>query len=149
MLRMNLKVSQFKERSCSVVWWYGSGYFCIACQMATGCDQGGYYLLVSFGFCADTSPHRVCLQGHEYPGYEAYPSFDHIRDMAFTWNREIWHCCSCNLYTTDFNRSAAIACVSITSLGWSRACESCRQWSETWIRRIHATVSQFLSEHSS
>ncbi len=27
--RMNLEVSQPEKRSCSVVWWYGSGYFCV------------------------------------------------------------------------------------------------------------------------
>ncbi len=39
---MNL-VSQPEERSCSTVWWYSSGYFCITCQMAagwTGCCWG-------------------------------------------------------------------------------------------------------------
>lgn len=25
-----------EERICSVVWWYGRGYFCISCQTAAG-----------------------------------------------------------------------------------------------------------------
>ncbi len=57
--RVNCKISQPEERTCSVVWWYNSGYFSIACQMAagqTGCCWGGYCLLASFGLCAGTSP---------------------------------------------------------------------------------------------
>ena len=30
---MDWGVSQPKGCSCSVVWWYGSGYFCIFCQI--------------------------------------------------------------------------------------------------------------------
>lgn len=29
------------------------------------------------------------LHGHEYPGYEVHDC-DHMPDMAFTWNTEIW-----------------------------------------------------------
>ena len=38
--RMSSGVSQLEERSCSVVWWYGSGYFRISCQMAAGWTDG-------------------------------------------------------------------------------------------------------------
>ena len=42
-------------------WQYGSGHFCIFCQMAAGwadCGCGCCCLLVSFGLCADTSLHQ-------------------------------------------------------------------------------------------
>ncbi len=59
-----------EERSCSGVWWYSSGYFCIACQTAarwTGCCWGRYCLLASSGLYTGTSPHwyHWCL-GDEY-----------------------------------------------------------------------------------
>ena len=34
--RMNCRVSQFEEWSCSVVWWYSSRFFSFFCQMAAG-----------------------------------------------------------------------------------------------------------------
>ncbi len=39
------------------------------------------------GLIPQTKP-RVCLHGYEYPGYEAYPGFDHMQDILFTWNKE-------------------------------------------------------------
>ena len=30
------------------------------------------------------------LHVHRYPGYEAYPDFDHIQDMLFTWKMVTW-----------------------------------------------------------
>ena len=29
-----------------------------------------------------------CVYMDKYPDYEVYPGFDHIGDMAFTWNTE-------------------------------------------------------------
>ncbi len=63
--RMSWGLSQPEERSYSGVWWYGSGYFCITCQMAagwTGCGWGGYCLLVSFRLCTGTSPISLMLR---------------------------------------------------------------------------------------
>ena len=45
-----------KERSCPIVWWYGSGYLCIFCEMTTGCaDWPGIGVV---------SVLRVCEQHH-------------------------------------------------------------------------------------
>ena len=49
-----------EERSSSIVWRYGIGYFCFFCQMAAGwidCDRGACCLFVSFGLCIDMSLH--------------------------------------------------------------------------------------------
>ena len=54
-------VSQPEDRSCCVVWWYGSGYFCMFCQAAAGrtdCDYGGCCLLVPLRLYSDPSLHN-------------------------------------------------------------------------------------------
>ncbi len=58
--RMSWEVWQTVEKSCSVVWWYGSGYLCIACQTTTGWTDwgwGGYCLSLSPGLYAGIFPH--------------------------------------------------------------------------------------------
>ena len=55
-------ISQPEERSCSAVWWHGSWYFCIFCQMAAGwtdCGRGGCRLVVSFGLCVRMSQSTI------------------------------------------------------------------------------------------
>ena len=44
------RVSQTEERSCSIVWWYGSRYFCVFCGLCLGVG-------VFFWARADVSPH--------------------------------------------------------------------------------------------
>ncbi len=70
MRRMGWGVLQPEERSCFIVWWYDSRYFCITCQMAAGWTAsgwGGYCLLISFGLCAGTSPHLTLMLSRWVP----------------------------------------------------------------------------------
>ena len=39
---MSRGVSQLEEWSCCLLWWCGSRYFCICCQMAAGGADGGW-----------------------------------------------------------------------------------------------------------
>ncbi len=68
--RMNLEVPQPENRSCSVVWWYDSRYFCITCQAEAGwtrCCWVGYCHFVSFGLDAGASPHQCHLCSVQVP----------------------------------------------------------------------------------